>query len=329
MRNTGEHHSNIANTEKLKNKTKLAQLKPRRHRKATDTRAVMILIGFLVGSVTGYLFGIRTPSHDSIPDTTSQVVIEHINPPQGYALPARFGNIGPQLITAGAIDVDKFIDLYEQSGQPLTTTQVDVLMSGSDEQIIINRENATFLLNLFWALGLANENIILTEGMMMYQGVEGVVNFASTGGWTLGRKSVEEIYASTPIIALTDEEQVLLHQVAGQIFRPCCNNPTSFPDCNHGMAMLGMLELMISQGASEQALFETAKYINAFWFLPQNFELATYFSIKENMGFDQVEPRTIVGRDYASAEGFRAVHQWLSENNQLQEVPGNVNNCGV
>ena len=74
--------------------------------------------------------------------------------------------------------------------------------------------------------------------------------FASTGGWTLGVKKATELYASTKIMSLTDEQQARLLEVASQVYRPCCNNPTHFPDCNHGMAMLGLLELMASQDAS-------------------------------------------------------------------------------
>lgn len=41
-----------------------------------------------------------------------------------------------------------------------------------------------------------------------------------------------------------------VEEVAAAVYRPCCNNHTPFPGCNHGMAMLGLLELMAPQRAS-------------------------------------------------------------------------------
>jgi hypothetical protein len=113
---------------------------------------------------------------------------------------------------------------------------------------VIHQENQHFLLNLFWAFGLANQNRVLTEGQMMSNGKEEVVRFASTGGWTLARKPLLEIYSRYPIVSLTEEQQKRLEEVAQGVYRPCCDNPTHFPDCNHGMAMLGLLELMASRG---------------------------------------------------------------------------------
>lgn len=43
------------------------------------------------------------------------------------------------------------------------------------------------------------------------------------------------------------------------------------------MAMLGLLELMASQGASVDEMFQAAKYANAYWYPQQSLELATYF----------------------------------------------------
>jgi hypothetical protein len=39
------------------------------------------------------------------------------------------------------------------------------------------------------------------------------------------------------------------------------------------MAMLGLLQLM----ASQDEMFETAKYFNAFWYPSQTFEIATFY----------------------------------------------------
>ncbi len=49
-------------------------------------------------------------------ESQSQYIValaDEINPPDGYQLPAKFGNIGPGLVTAGVIDYDAFVSLYE------------------------------------------------------------------------------------------------------------------------------------------------------------------------------------------------------------------------
>src|SRR3989344_4220246 len=56
----------------------------------------------------------------------------------------------------------------------------------------ITRENAGLLLNLFWALGLANKNEILEKGEMANPKYGGVGNFASTGGWTIAQGNAME-----------------------------------------------------------------------------------------------------------------------------------------
>jgi len=46
----------------------------------------------------------------------------------------------------------------------LSDEQLIILTQGSDSKIVINQSNAQFLLNFFWALGLVNQNPVLTEG---------------------------------------------------------------------------------------------------------------------------------------------------------------------
>ena len=67
-----------------------------------------------------------------------------------------------------------------------------------------------------------------------------------------------ELYSSAAIAQLTAEQQARLEEVAKGAFRPCCGNGTHFPDCNHGMALLGLLELMASQDASVDEMFLAA-----------------------------------------------------------------------
>ncbi len=252
-----------------------------------------------------------------------------VNPVEGYQLPAVPGNLGPQLLAAGAIDYDRFVELYERSGRPLNEAQLAILTEGSDEPLVINRENAHFLLNLFWAVGLNNQNPILTEGAMVQYGEGDVGRFASTGGWTLGQRPIMELYAGQPLISLTPAQQALLESVAANVYRPCCNNPTAFPDCNHGMAMLGLLELMAAQGATEDEMYEAAKYINAFWFPQQALETAVFFQATLDLVYTDVDGRLAVGPDVFSASGYQGMYQWLAEGGQLPQTPDGGPSCGV
>jgi hypothetical protein len=194
---------------------------------------------------------------------------------------------------------------------------------------VINRDNAYFLLNFFWAWGLTNQNPVLTEGPMMVKGKDQVGNYASTGGWTIGTKPPTELYASTMIMYLTEEQQDRLLDVASAVYRPCCNNPTHFPDCNHGMAMLGLLELMASQNATADEMFAAAKYVNAFWYPQQMLEVATVFKATQNVDYAQADARGVVSSKYSSGTGFQAVHQWLASKGLLEQAPSSGGSCGV
>ena len=151
--------------------------------------------------------------------------------------------------------------------------------------------------------------------------------FASTGGWTLATKPITELYASLDLIPLTAEQQQRVEEVAAAVYRPCCNNPTLFPDCNHGMAMLGLLELMASQGASTDQMFEAAKYINAFWFPQQNLETALYLKANQNVNFEDANARLVTGAEFSSGSGFASTHQQLQTSGLLPQAPQQGGSC--
>ena len=300
------------------------------------TWAMIVFITYLVGLGSGYLVWGRTSGRTRLEAERSspalvnmEALLDQVNPPDGYELPIRYGDFAPKLVAAGVIDYEVFVKLYQEIGSPLTEQQTTILTKGSDSLVVINKENQHFLLNLFWALGLANQNKILTDGSMMRNGKENVVNFASTGGWTLAARPVIELYASQPIVPLTDEQQKRLDEVAAGVYRPCCDNPTIFPDCNHGMAMLGLLELMASQGASTAEMFEAAKYINAYWFPQQSLELAVLLKTTKNLDFTQADALQVVGPQVFSGSGYQSVHQWLAQNGKLDQTLDAGGGCGV
>lgn len=308
--------------------------RPYRWKRTVALKSLILLLVFSIGIGSGYLMGRRTIVQSAATDAkTSEeeamAQMHQINPPDGYKIPAVFGDIGPQMVAAGAINMPKFISLYQQQNKPLTDEQMTILTKGTNSAIEINPDNTYFLLNFFWALGLTNQNPILTDGPMMSGGIEKIGGYASTGGWTIGTKIPTELYASRKIVILTDEQQARLLEVASGVYRPCCNNPTHFPDCNHGMAMLGLLELMASQGATADQMFETAKYVTAFWYPQQMLEVATVFKATENVEFAKADARQVVSSQYSSGSGFQAVHQWLSQNGLLKQAPNSGGSCGV
>jgi hypothetical protein len=288
---------------------------------------IALLVVFLIGFGSGYLKWGQDETAESKQKKQLATLHEQVNPPDGFALSISYGDLGPRLVEGGVIDYDAFAAIYEKSGNPLTPEQVEILRNGSKEEIVITTQNAHFLLNFFWAVGLANENSILTEGPMVQNSQGQVERFASTGGWTLASKPITELYASMDLIPLTIEQQTLVEEVASQVYRPCCGNHTLFPDCNHGMALLGILELMASQGASASEMFEAAKYVNAFWFPQQTLETAIYLQLNQDVDFRDADAKLVVSEKFSSAVGASMVHQELQRKGVLQEAPGQGGGC--
>ncbi|HSA99724.1 MAG TPA: hypothetical protein VLE49_03670 [Anaerolineales bacterium] len=295
--------------------------------KQTAWIILAIVFTFLLGIGSGYLKWGQDETAKAKQQKELTQLYEQVNPKDGYTLPVSYGDLGPQLLQGGVIQYDAIAALYEQSGQSLSAEEIAILKKGSDKQITINAQNSRFLLNLFWAVGLANKNPILTEGLMVQNSGGQVEGYASTGGWGLAAKPVTELYASMDLIPLTAEQQKSVEEVASAVYRPCCNNPTHFPDCNHGMAMLGILELMASKGASTDEMFQAAKYVNAYWFPQQTLETAAYLKSNKGTDFVDADARLVVGQKLSSASGSAMVHSDLQAKGLLQQAPGQGGNC--
>ena len=229
---------------------------------------------------------------------------DKVLPAAGVILPVRWGNLGAQLIKTGVIDQAKFEALYQQRG--LSEADKKLWLSEDNGSLLITPENYGLWLNLLWALGLASKNEILENGPMMDERYGGAGNFASTGGWTISQGDAMNHYSKHQFITLTAEEQQLVTRVSQGIFRPCCGNAVYFPDCNHGMAMLGLLELMASQGVSEQEMYQAALAVNAYWFPDTYLTIAKYLK-GQGRGWQAVKPQEILGYDYSSAAGYRQI----------------------
>lgn len=274
----------------------------------------------------------QNPPSKNADQNQSAALFAQINPPEGYEINASYGDIGPKMVEMGVIDFDKFKGNYDQSGQPLSQQQLDILTKGSSQKIKISPENSYFLLNFFWAFGLANKSRILEEGeMVKYDGLQGAGGFASTGGWSSLTKSGDamQYYSKRAIVPLTPEQETLVNEVASNVYRPCCGNSTAFPDCNHGMALLGIFELMAAQGANEQQMYQAGKYINSYWFPSNAFDAALYFKNKEGKEFKDIDAKAFLSKDIFSAFGAQNVKKWLVEKGIQEKPPAQGGGCGV
>ena len=192
--------------------------------------------------------------------TTVNGLAAVVAPEEGYTVDVNWGETGVKLVGAGGIDINKYKKNYsDEKYQELLA----YLTEPQNKGITITRDNAYFWVNTLWALGLTQKSDVLDKGVMGVEYKDKLGNFASTGGWTLGAADAVSLYSSSAIVLLTEEQQALVAKVSSGIYRPCCGNPTSFPDCNHGMAILGLLELMASQGSSEEGMYRAALAFNA------------------------------------------------------------------
>jgi hypothetical protein len=116
-------------------------------------KSLALLVVFAIGILSGYLMW-GLPEHDEAAISTaeaqdeSMALMRHINPPEGYTTQAVFGDIGPKMVAAGAIDLTRFIELYNQQERPLTDEQMDILTNGTGKNIAITE------IRIFFPLGV-------------------------------------------------------------------------------------------------------------------------------------------------------------------------------
>lgn len=241
--------------------------------------------------------------------------------PGSVVLPVSWNSIGKKLVAAGVLDAAKLEELYAQRGG-LTGTEKEIITGDYDGPIILSPANSGLWLNMFWALGLGNENEILSAGMADSKyGGSGV--FASTGGWTLSKDSPMNHYGAHDFIVLSPAQQALVDEVSRNVYRPCCDNPAHFPDCNHGMAMLGLLELAAAQGADEGALYSVALAANMAWFPQQYGNVRQYFE-QQGQIWSKIDPKIILSSDYSGYSGYGRVVSALAPSSRE-----NSSSCGA
>jgi hypothetical protein len=231
-----------------------------------------------------------------------------------------------ELIEAGVIDRQKFETLYEQRGG-LPQELKEVLGKPADEPILLTQENANYYLNLLWPLGLAQ---YMEQNKKSPIAGPTLFNFASTGGWTLGKEKNGGAYFNQfTIVALTPEQEELVVRTAEKTFRPCCNNSTFFQDCNHGSALLGLFILGAAQNLAEDELFKEALTFNSFWF-PQNYiQTALYFKVVKGTDWENVDPKEVLSKDFSSLSGWQKNVAEKIKDLDLVPTVGGAGGCGI
>ncbi|MEK7122309.1 MAG: hypothetical protein AAB855_00470 [Patescibacteria group bacterium] len=263
-----------------------------------------------------------SPSTESSDTISQEELSAAVFPKDGFVIPVRWGDAGKKLVETGVLDQDAFTALYAQRGG-IPQDMQDLFTRTDISEVRITQENSGVLLNVLWALGIGAKNTILEKGPMSDPEYGGAAGFASTGGWTLARGDAMEHYSKHEYFTLTPEQQKRVEQVSQNIYRPCCGNSTYFPDCNHGMAMLGLLELMASQDMSEQDMYRVALQVNAYWFPETYLTIAKYLK-KRGFEWQSVDPKEILGAAFSSAQGYKRI---LSEESPVQQQGGG--GCGI
>ena len=287
------------------------------------TAAIILLL--ILGY--GWMFGAPSGEKSAVINNGPAGEIFGLNgevlPQDGVVLPVKWGDLGSKLVAAGVIDGKKFDEIYESRGE-LTEEYKNLVYGKDNGNLKITPENSGLILNLLWALGLGNKNEILEKGPMADPRYGGAGNFASTGGWTLAKGGAMDHYSKHSFIKLTPEQQKLAEEVSKNIYRPCCGNPAYFPDCNHGMAMLALLELMASQGTGEKEMYQAALAANSYWFSDTYLTIAKYMEEKKNVEWGSVNPKEVLGYNYSSDEGYMKILQEVTPPDQLKGA-----GCGI
>ncbi len=225
---------------------------------------------------------------------------EQVLPEEGFELPISWGDVGPKLVNLGVIDRAKFDNAVKPTADEMK------IFRGSGEKIKINAQNSQFVVDMLWALGLAQKSKVYIDGPMGKEYKKDVANFSSTAGWTLARGEAMNHYNAHDLISLTDEEQTRVMEIAKNVYRPCCGNNTAFPDCNHGMAALAAIELMVNAGMSDDDIYKNVLKLNSYWFGSTYMATATYFA-RQGISWDKVNAKEVLGINYSSSQGAQAI----------------------
>ena len=261
-----------------------------------------VLAGYAGGAVSG-VGGYRIWRSLAGPRPAFNDLLAEVLPREGIPTGLVFGDSLQRLTAAKMLMPGKLRDVYAKRGG-LPPWVESLLNSPSDIAIHFDAEAAQHLLNLLWAVGLATRTPFNEKSPT--NGAH-LPRLASTAGWKMGQEPNGAAYFNkVDTLALTSAQAAMVRQVAEGTYRPCCDNSALFQDCNHGSAMLGLLELAASQGREKPELERIALAANSFWFPGEYLKTALFFSLIEQRNWKDVPPADILSAKYSSASGWQA-----------------------
>ncbi len=252
-------------------------------------------------------------------------IVEQVYPSNGFILAAKWNNTAEKLLNKGALNLSFVSNSLIGAGEPLTNEQLKILNGASNTNITLNSSSALFTLYVLWAIGINNKADAINNGPIMNYGNPN--QFASTGGYGhLGNLSIGNL----SIINLSRAQQDEVNSIASNVYRPCCDNPAMFPDCNHGAAQLGLIELMVSQGRSTTEIYNALKEFNSFYYPQQYLDMAVLLNATQNKTWAEVAATLILGYNFSSASGSYAVQkQLMASNITIGTGGGSGGGCAV
>ncbi len=245
---------------------------------------------------------------------------DEVIPVSGAELPVSWGSLGEKLVSLGVIDMNKF-----KRAVKLTPEQEKILTSETSNKIKIDRTNVSFVVDLLWAFGLAQKSVVYDQGPMGTTEKKDVANFASTGGWTLASGDAMNYYNRFDLLNLTKAEQQKVAEISKNVYRPCCGNPTWFPDCNHGMAALAMIELLVKNKVDEATIYKKLLAFNSYWFSDTYLTTATYFA-RRGIKWKDVDAKKLMGLEFSSGQGASSIAKKVGP---LPWRPQSGTSCGA
>lgn len=283
----------------------------------------LVVAASFLGGILGGVFYQKVssvkPSEEISQETGPVVDPEEVIPEKGFELPISWGDLGPKLIALGVIDQDKFVQTAN-----LNSDEEKILKEGTDQNININSDNSQFVVDLLWAIGLAQKSRAYTEGPMGKEYKKDAGNFSSTGGWTLAKGSAVKYLGKSVLFDLTSDQEKRVEEIAKNIYRPCCNNSTWFPDCNHGMAALAAIEMMVAKNLPDDEIYKSVLKLNSFWFSGTYLTTAEYFA-SQGTSWDKVDAKQVLSAEFSSASGASEIAKKVAP----VQTSGGGSGCGV
>ncbi len=229
-------------------------------------------------------------------------VIQKVTPDEGFQTQVRWGDVVPKMIETGVLDPQKLETILKNRYGQEMKPEWRAVLAGEDIPLSIDNDNAVFMMYMLWAMAKHNQNQILADSP--------IAKYFENYDIGVGRAG----YNDTPLLALNPEQQALAKRVAENAYRPCCGNSTAVPDCSHGYSALGLVQLMASQGFSEEEIFDTFVKFNSYWFPETYIKNALYFEITEGLSWEDVDKKLVAGKEYSTLRGSYKAKNFLKQN---------------